>query len=152
MVVLIKDELGIPYGTACGKLRKQLLFEYAKRCDEDKCFKCGVRIETVEEFSIEHKLPWLHIDPDLFWDLNNIAFSHLACNKPHNKYGGGGGFNSGISKRKIGPRGMFWCFGHKDFAPEENFARDKNRWKGVTSICKTCNNIKRKAYYQKTGK
>ncbi len=35
-----------------------------------------------ETFSIEHIVPWLDSDDPkgLFFDLNNIAFSHLSCN------------------------------------------------------------------------
>jgi hypothetical protein len=34
----------------------------------------------VKDFSIEHKQRWLDVDPALFWDLTNIAFSHFICN------------------------------------------------------------------------
>ena len=44
------------------------------------CFKCGETIETPETLSIEHKIPWLDNSVELFWDMNNIAFSHLSCN------------------------------------------------------------------------
>jgi hypothetical protein len=39
-------------------------------------------MESEKELSIEHKIPWLDSeDPkDLFFNLNNIAFSHLTCN------------------------------------------------------------------------
>ena len=39
-------------------------------------------IKTVEGLSIEHKTPWLDREnaKELFWDLDNIAFSHLSCN------------------------------------------------------------------------
>lgn len=47
----------------------------------------------MDELSIEHKTPWLDSeDPKaLFFDLNNIAFSHLSCNvsaakHPNKKY------------------------------------------------------------------
>ena len=45
--------------------------------NEDICFKCKSKIKIVEELSIEHKLPWEGISIELFWDLDNIAFSHL---------------------------------------------------------------------------
>lgn len=40
------------------------------------------KINTVEELSIEHKTPWLNSNnpKELYFDLNNIAFSHLSCN------------------------------------------------------------------------
>lgn len=72
----------MPFGTANNKLRKALLFDYAKRCDEDICFRCGLQIEVIEDFSIEHKNAWSKAENpvEAFFDLNNIAFSHLSCN------------------------------------------------------------------------
>ena len=72
--------LGMPAGTAAARLRKKILFHLLQRLHEDVCFQCGKKIETAEELSIEHKLPWLHKDVALFWDLTNIAFSHSRCN------------------------------------------------------------------------
>ncbi len=73
-------QLGMPYGTATGKLRKLILFHLLKKHNENVCFQCGKEIETVDELSMEHKKPWLHESSDLFWDVENIAFSHLHCN------------------------------------------------------------------------
>src|SRR5271170_1579899 len=75
--------LGMPFGTACGRLRKNILFHLLTRLKENICFKCGLTIEKVEDLSIEHKLPWEGRSADLFWSLDNIAFSHLHCNRPH---------------------------------------------------------------------
>jgi len=74
------DQLGMPHGTASNRLRKQVLFSLIKRLDEHYCYQCGAEITSVEELSMEHKTPWLDNSPDLFWDLNNIAFSHPSCN------------------------------------------------------------------------
>jgi len=74
------EQLGMPFGTASSRLRKKVLFSLVQRFGLDDCFKCGGKIATIDEFSIEHKRPWLNVDPDLFWDLDNIAFSHLRCN------------------------------------------------------------------------
>ena len=48
----------------------------------DSCFHCNKNIRNIENFSIEHKIPWLYSsDPrKLFFDLKNIGFSHLSCN------------------------------------------------------------------------
>lgn len=85
--------LGMPYGTASSKLRKNLMFSMAYALDRTVCFRCGKEIEKIEELSIDHKTPWLKSnDPGKnFFDLNNIAFSHLSCNvaageKPPKKY------------------------------------------------------------------
>jgi hypothetical protein len=72
--------LGMPHGTAFGRLRKIVLFSVLKRHEENICARCSKEIETVEELSIEHLKPWEGISVELFWDVDNIAFSHLHCN------------------------------------------------------------------------
>jgi hypothetical protein len=84
--------LGMPAGTAFARLRKILLFDLACRLEVATCFHCGHEIRSVSEFSIEHKEPWEGPDATrLFFDISNIAFSHLACNsaaarKPYKIY------------------------------------------------------------------
>ena len=75
-------QLGIDPGTASNRLKKNLLFEFAKKLDMHWCYQCGAEIEDCDDFSIEHKTPWLHSeDPrGLFVDIDNIAFSHKSCN------------------------------------------------------------------------
>lgn len=45
------------------------------------CFQCGGPLVR-ENFSLEHKEPWLDADDPVskYFDLENIAFSHHACN------------------------------------------------------------------------
>src|SRR4030042_960466 len=74
-------QLGMPFGTASARLKKSLMFRMAQKLGEDVCFKCGKRILNLDEFTIEHKAPWLDRGPQLFWDLDNIAFSHAKCNR-----------------------------------------------------------------------
>ncbi len=76
------DLLGMPQGTAAGRLRKHIMFDMAKRLGLDECFRCQKKIESVDELSIDHKLPWQGSDSPrkAFFDLNNIAFSHHSCN------------------------------------------------------------------------
>jgi len=73
-------QLGMPFGTANGRLRKMIIFHLLILHNENICYRCNRCIEFVEDLSIEHKTAWLNNDPKLFWDLSNIAFSHLACN------------------------------------------------------------------------
>lgn len=75
-------QLGVNISTASGVLRKQIMFHLAQKCGLDTCFKCGKKIADVDDFTIEHKIPWLDSeDPvKLFFDMDNIAFSHHACN------------------------------------------------------------------------
>lgn len=73
-----QNQLGMNPSTASGRLVKDLLFHYVK---DVPCFRCGEPL-TRDTFSIEHKVPWLDSDNpvELFFDLQNISFSHLRCN------------------------------------------------------------------------
>lgn len=78
-----KDEqLGMPLGTASAKLRKSILFSLLRESHKNVCYQCGRIIDEEGELSIEHKIPWLDSDnpKELFFNLENIAFSHLSCN------------------------------------------------------------------------
>lgn len=76
-----KDKfMGERTSNASHKLHRQLMLNMARQLGLDDCFQCGEKIETVEEFSVEHKKPWLWVDKALFWDLDNIAYSHQRCN------------------------------------------------------------------------
>lgn len=86
--------LGMPFGTANGRLRKMLLFEFAGLLDRLGCYRCKEGITSIDDFSIEHKRAWgMAADPvKEFFDIANIAFSHIKCNvgaaqKPGKKYG-----------------------------------------------------------------
>jgi hypothetical protein len=75
-------QLGMNPSTASGRLHRDLLYEFSKRLDMHWCYQCGAEIENVQEMSVEHKIPWMYSeDPtSLFFDLDNIAFSHKSCN------------------------------------------------------------------------
>ena len=75
-----QSQLGMNPSTASGRLLKDLLFKFLQDANH-VCHQCGKSM-TREDFSIEHKEPWLDSkDPlKLFFDLNNIAFSHKSCN------------------------------------------------------------------------
>ena len=75
-------QLGVPYGTARSILNKKIMFSFVQRLGLDTCYRCGKTIEDVDNLSVEHKQAWLH-EPnarELFFDLENIAFSHHKCN------------------------------------------------------------------------
>ena len=72
--------LGISYGTASNRLRKSIMLMLIKKLDENWCYRCGAEITTERELSIDHKKSWFNVSVELFWDLNNIAYSHLSCN------------------------------------------------------------------------
>ena len=86
-------QLGMPHGTAIGRLKKSIIFNFANRLGLGNCFRCGKPIESTTVFSIDHKESWqAAADPiKSFFDLDNIAFAHLTCNiqassKPTQKY------------------------------------------------------------------
>ena len=81
-------QLGMNPSTASGRLLKDLLFKFVQEAGH-VCHQCGKPMLR-ENFSIEHKTPWLDSDNpvELFFSLDNIAFSHKGCNiaaarKPH---------------------------------------------------------------------
>ena len=73
-----KDQLGMNPSTASNRLVKDLLFNLLPN---KKCYRCNKNM-TRENFSIEHKIEWLDSKNPikLYFDLNNITFSHLSCN------------------------------------------------------------------------
>ena len=81
------QQLGMPWGTATHRLRQRLFFSLLVKLGENVCFKCGQRIETVDELSIDHKQDWLDVDPQLFWAEDNCAYSHRRCNKASRRIG-----------------------------------------------------------------
>lgn len=87
------EQLGMSPGTAAGRLRKNIMFHLLVKLGENRCHQCGDEIEELRQLSIEHKVPWLDSEEPvrLFFDLDNVAFSHLSCNagtarQPNKKY------------------------------------------------------------------
>lgn len=76
-----KEQLGMNPSTAQGRLVKDILWSLIVKTGQTVCCKCGKEMHR-ETFSIEHLVPWLDSeDPvGLFFDLDNISFSHLKCN------------------------------------------------------------------------
>jgi len=74
--------LGEPAGTANAKLRKAIIFWLVQETGRDICYRCGEKISTIDELSIEHKESWMTAEnpAEAFHNLDNISFSHLGCN------------------------------------------------------------------------
>lgn len=83
-------QLGMNPSTAQNRLTKDILFKLICETGKNFCYHCKEEI-TRETLSIEHKTPWLDSkDPvGLFFDLDNIAFSHLSCNAAAARKDGG---------------------------------------------------------------
>src|SRR5262249_46230355 len=122
--------LGIPHGTACGRLRQRIILYLLRQLGQNFCYRCGQRIENAQELSIEHKKPWEGRDPALFWDLDNVAFSHRVCNRPHRP--------GGWAQRYVGEPGTAWCTVCKTFRLVERFRKDSGRWNGLDKKCSDC--------------
>ncbi|WP_285374251.1 hypothetical protein [Pseudomonas sp. lyk4-TYG-107] len=75
-----KTQLGMDPGTASNRLVKDVLFKLLSEL-KHRCHHCGLEMSR-KDFSIEHKVPWLDSDDPvtLFFDLDNVAFSHIGCN------------------------------------------------------------------------
>jgi hypothetical protein len=140
----LAQQLGMAHGTAANRLRKIILFSLLVRLKENFCFKCNKEIKTELELSIEHKLPWEGRDTKLFWDLNNISFSHLGCNRPHKFYSGNLSIYSMSPNKKTqnAPIGKAWCSGHKDYRSIEDFHFNIRNINKVASYCKECRKIR----------
>jgi hypothetical protein len=72
------EALGMPYGTAEKRLRKQIIFELARQLGKTTCCSCGGAISSSEDLAVVHVQDWLD-QPDQYWDLTNVAFSHSTC-------------------------------------------------------------------------
>lgn len=129
----ISTQLGMPRGTAANRLRKLVLFDVLQRHNENICYRCNLEIRNANELSIEHKKPWEGVDTNLFWDLNNIAFSHLSCNCAAGKKPNWTG--KPAVNRITPPEGMAWCRSHKLFLPIENFSKHSQNWNRLRRDC-----------------
>lgn len=74
--------LGMDASTASSRLKKHIMWLMAVRLNLHTCYRCGNTIDDKDSFSVEHKQSWIAaLDPvAAFFDLDNIAFSHLNCN------------------------------------------------------------------------
>ena len=127
------EQLGMPFPTACARLRRIVMFQLLRELRRTVCFRCGGEM-SVADFSLDHKLDWMDQDPELFWDVTNIAFSHVRRNVP--------GRPAWRARRaeKIawcGP-GMAWCKLHRGCAPLDQFGSDIAQPERRALNCKVC--------------
>lgn len=125
-----KETMGMPISNAHRKLHKDLIYFLAKKCDMLNCFVCSKHIDR-EELSIEHKNPWTYGDLDSFCNPENIAFSHIKCNKPHKIINGSVNIHYHNSNDNF-------CNTCKIIKPKEDFVKSKKYASGVTGECKKC--------------
>lgn len=130
------EQLGMSISTAGYRLQRQILFNLLKELSRDNCYRCNEKIITIEEFSVDHKINWLNNDPNLFWDLNNIAFSHRKCNCA---------FTS-TTKWNKAPVGKAWCYICKEYKNINLFTKNKSTRNGFASHCRVCKKYARELY------
>lgn len=121
--------LGSPHGTANARLRKAILFKYVQLAGHDICFRCARKIDSVNDLSIEHKESWqLAANPvEAFYDLGNVAFSHLRCNV------------SASDKSRLVSRhtGKTHCVNGHEFDPVNTYVQDLGNGK-FRRDCRAC--------------
>lgn len=83
--------LGEHHSTARARLVKMILFKLLVDNNLNNCFRCNQKIDAIKDLSIEHKKAWLNSGnpKELFFDVNNVAFSHLDCNCGNKLYPNG---------------------------------------------------------------
>lgn len=136
----LKDILGETISNATYKLRKILLFEFAKRLDLHHCFRCGEPIDNIDEFTVDHVLSWrLHKSRELFYDIDNIKFSHFKCNCANYTKSK---TRPNARKNKIKNEEKF-CDLCMRFIPLAQFHKKSNAVDGYQTYCKRCHYLKK---------
>ena len=120
------QQLGMNFSKACHRLRKTLMLKLLQQLGKNICHRCGELIETPEELSVDHMVDWLDRDPKLFWDTENVAYSHRRCNKAGRKP---------RSIRDKSPEGMSWCSKCKAFISTAQFSKDVTKYNGIRTVC-----------------
>jgi hypothetical protein len=109
-----------------------VLFSLLLRHEENICFKCGKMILRADDLTLEHKEAWQAGGAELFWDLNNIAFSHQRCN-----------LKVGIVRREV-IDGKLWCSACKQYLSTSCFHKESRQRTGYALLCRDCANSKRR--------
>ncbi len=77
-----REQLGLSYPAASYRLIRKLLFSLLVESKRAICLRCKQPIDSVEDMTIDHMIPWRNKADaqELFYDIENIAFSHPRCN------------------------------------------------------------------------
>lgn len=131
---LCREQLGEHLSTARSRLVKSLLFKLLQESGQAVCFKCSLPIKIIDELSIEHIIPWLHEinAKELFFDLENVTFSHLKCNRPNRP--------RSFRQAEKFPEGFKRCSRCKNILILNEFYDRKSSFTGKSSQCKSCHN------------
>lgn len=142
---LKENQLGMCLTKARARLMKSLLFRMAVKAGENNCFRCGIPIENEENLTVDHKIPWLHEEDakELFFNLDNIAFSHPKCNilaarlttSYHDKTTKGINHHATKKPNKFGE---WQCSRCKIYKLPIDFKKSTHAVSGIYSRCKVC--------------
>jgi hypothetical protein len=128
--------LGLSFGAANHRLHRAVMWSLIEQCGRTDCFRCGSPMDE-STYSVDHREPWLGESVALFWDMQNIEFSHLRCNVDARRRGG-------PTTRKISPdivetEGHRWCISCRESKPLADFyvKRPSGR---LYSSCRICMN------------
>lgn len=135
--------LGMSFSKARHRLERQILLKLLTDAGNNVCYQCSGTIETVQDLSIEHKQPWRKKHVELFWDLDNIAFSHFSCNSR------AGSLNVVPANFKPVTDGQAWCSGCQVERPIDEFHRQGSSYRNVQSYCRGCHNTREKIRKQR---
>jgi hypothetical protein len=121
-----QSQLGINPSTASHRLVKDILYSLVLKTDQNNCFQCGKPMSR-ETFSIEHRVPWLDSENPvgLFFDLDNISFSHKTCNYEAKRSAPPAHGN--ITMYRTGCRCNVCIEGIKNVYKDGNYKRDEAR-------------------------
>lgn len=133
-IQVMTTQLGMSPSKARARFLRIILFDLVKRLKLDICFQCKQKIEKLEDLTIEHKIPWLHKDLELFWSIENIAFSHHLCNSAKAR--------PASSRCEVGKH---WCNHCKKCLPVSIFGRRKQKgYAALRNYCNPCRVIRRR--------
>ncbi|KKM26627.1 hypothetical protein LCGC14_1582910 [marine sediment metagenome] len=135
---------GVHLSTARQRLIKKILFNLAQEAGRDECFVCGDLL-SLEDFTLEHKKPWLYEDNtlELYMNVDNIGFSHHACNSGRSRKDTPGRASKAKSQEKYDENHKF-CPGCKETKKLEDFSKHSARASGREVRCRRCrSSIKR---------
>ena len=127
-----KQQLGLAYSTARSKLLNLIVFELAKECGKNVCYRCGDEISSFEDMSIDHYEEWLHKENahDLYFDIDNVGFSHRSCNA-------GAARCRRILKTNSGFKGVILCEDRKRKKPYKvDILKENKYFKNVVDAAK----------------
>jgi hypothetical protein len=125
-------------GKASALLLRQTVWLLLVATDQGRCFRCGGEM-SLADYSLDHAEPWRGQDAALFWDPNNIHWSHKLCNTKAARTV----TPSQDARRRIVRNGLLRCSFCKKDLPVSQFWKSSKVNCGYNSLCKACDIAKR---------